>query len=76
MKLRLVSFACVALALFCAPARPLANSAVRVAGGLNSAPLMDGRFHGRRAADRRRKLDRLFRHARAIQGAELGSRPA
>ncbi len=43
MKLRLVSFACVALALFCAPARPLANP-VRVAGGLDSAPLMAGGF--------------------------------
>ena len=44
MKLRLVSFACVGLALFCAPARPLANSAIRVAGGLDSAPLRTGGF--------------------------------
>ena len=44
MKLRLVSFACVALALFCAPSRPVARSARRVAGELNSAPLRTGGF--------------------------------
>jgi hypothetical protein len=44
MKLRLVSFACVALALFCAPSRPVASSAIRVAGGLDSAPLRTGGF--------------------------------
>jgi hypothetical protein len=44
MKLRLVSFACVALALFCAPSRPVASSAIRVAGGLDSAPLRSGGF--------------------------------
>ena len=71
MKLRLVSLACVALALFCAPSRPVAGSALRMAAGLELRAAPDGRFHGRRAAGRRRKLDRLFRHARAIQGAEL-----
>ena len=76
MKLRLVSLACVALALFSAPSRPVAGSALRVAAGLQLRAALDGRFHGRRAAGRRRKLDRLFRHARAIQGAELGCRPA
>ncbi len=44
MKLRLVSFACVALALFCAPSRPVARSARRVAGEFDSAPLRTGGF--------------------------------
>ena len=44
MKLRLVSFACVALALFCAPSRPVARSAHRVAGEFDSAPLRRGGF--------------------------------
>ena len=44
MKLRLVCFAGVALALFCAPARPVASSAIRVAGGLDFAPLRTGGF--------------------------------
>ena len=44
MKLRLVSLACVALALFCAPSRPVAGSALRMAAGLDSAPLWTGGF--------------------------------
>ena len=32
MKLRLMSFACAALALFCAASGPVAGSAIRVAG--------------------------------------------
>ena len=37
MKLRLVSLACAALALFCAPSRAASESPMRVAGGLDSA---------------------------------------
>ena len=44
MKLRLVSFACVTLALVCAPMGRVASSAIRVAGGLDSAPLGTGGF--------------------------------
>ena len=58
------------------PRGPLAGSAIRVAGGLDSTPLRPGGFAADAPPDRRRKLDRLFRHARAIQGADLAPGPA